>query len=188
MTHGYEDLLEPIGECELCEHPEIRHTFEIQNRINNNALWGGSKCIDKFVPLYQDGVPVHDPELKTRLLRGITGKLIDAARRERAERLLVLLSEGEPAFAASKWLEDWKKGYSVKQLQWIAVTAKKRNITFDSGDFRVNTRRGSIREQARRLQHWQYIQLRNAFPVARRNELDEYFSAGIHSGPTAARN
>jgi len=35
-------------ECELCEHPDLAHHFEIQNATNSNRLLVGSSCILKF--------------------------------------------------------------------------------------------------------------------------------------------
>jgi hypothetical protein len=35
-------------ECELCEHPDLAHHFEIQNTLNKNRLLVGSSCILKF--------------------------------------------------------------------------------------------------------------------------------------------
>jgi hypothetical protein len=174
MTHGYNDLEEPTGTCELCEHRDIRHQYEVQNRYTKIALWVGSKCIEKFVPLYEGDVEVTDPEEKARLLTRITTKLIDEARRQRAERQIQKLSEIDDRFMSSPWLSDWKKGYSVKQLQMVAVAAKHATLKFTAADFQINTRRGSVVEQAKDLQIWQYQQLRPAFPPARQKQLDDY--------------
>jgi len=35
-------------ECELCEHPDLSHHFEIRNTLNDNRLLVGSSCILKF--------------------------------------------------------------------------------------------------------------------------------------------
>lgn len=35
-------------ECELCEHPDLSHHFEICNTLNDNSLLVGSSCILKF--------------------------------------------------------------------------------------------------------------------------------------------
>lgn len=35
-------------ECELCEHPDLSHHFEIRNTQNSNRLLVGSSCILKF--------------------------------------------------------------------------------------------------------------------------------------------
>jgi hypothetical protein len=175
MTSGYNDLEEPTGTCELCEHPEIRHQYEVQNRYTNTSLWVGSKCIEKFVPLYEDEVEVTDPEEKARLLARITNRLIDEARQQRAERLIDALSGSDKRFTSSRWVDDWKKGYSVKQLQMVAVAAKHAGLKFNAADFQINTRRGRVVEQAKDLELWQYQQLRPAFPPARQKEFDDYF-------------
>lgn len=116
---------EPIGTCDLCDHADIRHKFEIVNKYTRDSLWVGSKCIDKFVPLYEHGVEIKDPIAKKRALSKLTTSLIDNARRERAEALLERLTEMEPRLANEKWMNEWKKGYSIKQLKWIVVIARK---------------------------------------------------------------
>lgn len=35
-------------ECELCEHPDLSHHYEIKNKNNKNKLLVGSSCILKF--------------------------------------------------------------------------------------------------------------------------------------------
>lgn len=42
-------------ECELCEHPDLTHHFEIQNSLNKNQLLVGSSCILKF-----SEINIHD--------------------------------------------------------------------------------------------------------------------------------
>jgi len=177
MTYNYNDLEEPTGTCELCEHPEIRHQFEVRNSYTDINLWIGSKCIEKFVPLYQNNVEITDRFEKARLLAQITTRFINDAKRERAERLLEELSKHDDRFADTRWNTDWRKGYSVKQLQMIAVAAKGIGRKFDAADFHINTRRQNIVEQAKKLAPWQYEQLRAAFPRARQKELDQFFRA-----------
>jgi hypothetical protein len=57
----------------------------------------------------------------------------------------------------------------------VAVVAKRASLKFNAADFQINTRRGSVVEQAKDLQLWQYQQLRPAFPPARQKEFDEYY-------------
>lgn len=42
--------------CELCQHEHLSKQFEIKNKINNNTLWVGSKCICRFnIIVYDNG-------------------------------------------------------------------------------------------------------------------------------------
>lgn len=175
MTDGFNDLEDTSGICELCDHPDIRYQYEVRNRYMKIHLWVGSTCILQFVPLYEDYVEVTDPEDKARLLTRITTRLINEARERRAIRLIGKLAEIDDRFTGSNWERDWKKGYSVKQLQMIAIGAKKAGFTFKAADFQINTKRGRYVEQARELELWQYQQLRPAFTTARQKELDQYF-------------
>jgi hypothetical protein len=43
-----EDLGEPMETCQLCAYQGIRYQFEIKNRLNENKLLIGSRCITRF--------------------------------------------------------------------------------------------------------------------------------------------
>ncbi len=158
------------------DDPDIRYQDEIHNRFTKIDLWVGSTCILQFVPLYEDDVEITNPEDKARLLTRITTRLINEARQERALRLIANLAEIDDRFTGSNWERNWKNGYSVKQLQMVAVAAKQAGFKFNAADFQVNTRRGRVVDQAKDLQSWQYEQLRPAFPPARQKEFDDYFA------------
>lgn len=175
MTFAYEDLGKPVGTCELCGHPDIRHKFEIENTVTSKYLWVGSECIKKFVPVYENGREVTNEDEKARLVDRIVATVKGEAHRERALTLLKALSKRERRFADPKWAETWALGYSVKQLQWIAVAAKEASLPFNAADFKINTRRGRVREQLYALREWQYRQLRAALTPARRREVDTHF-------------
>lgn len=52
-------------ECELCEHRDLAHHFEIRNTLNDNRLLVGSSCILKFSEInIRDifGREITDPE------------------------------------------------------------------------------------------------------------------------------
>jgi hypothetical protein len=43
-----EDHDEPVATCELRSNHGLRYRYQIENRLNQNRLWVGSKCIEKF--------------------------------------------------------------------------------------------------------------------------------------------
>jgi hypothetical protein len=48
FTGDVEDYGDRSVDCELCEHPELRYHYEIENKIKNSNLWVGSSCILRF--------------------------------------------------------------------------------------------------------------------------------------------
>ena len=56
---NYHDLETPSADCELCDHPNIRYQFEIQNLFTDEALLIGSECINRF------GIAATDEEGRT---------------------------------------------------------------------------------------------------------------------------
>jgi hypothetical protein len=175
ITYAFEDLGTAVGACELCDHPDIRYTFEIENTQTGRHLWVGSECIKKFVPIFEAGVEVTNEGHKAKIVERIASTVRTRGRRERAVALLDQLAKRDRRFGEERWRDDWDLGYSAKQLQWIAVTARRASLAFNAADFRINTRRGRVLEQLYQLQDWQYRQLRLALTQSRRNELDAHF-------------
>ncbi len=175
ITYAFEDLGAAVGTCDLCGHPDIRYEFEIVNSTTDRHLWVGSECIKKFVPVFDDGVEVTDETRKAQIVDRIAADAMAKGRKERAFKLLTTLARRDHRFRDSSWRDNWSLGYSVKQLQMIAVVARQASTPFNAADFRINTRRGRVLEQLYGLQDWQYRQLRSALTASRRRELDAHF-------------
>jgi hypothetical protein len=175
-TGGYEDSHNIEEICELCEHEGLRYQYEIENLTTRKILWVGSTCITKFIPLYENGREIIDEEAKANLLRRRQKENENNSRQERAFDLLNKLAQKHPdKFAQSAWCTNWKLGYSAKQLMMISVYCKQDGFTFNSADFRINTRRGRVLDQVSDLEYWQYRRLRAALPKSRRADFDAYF-------------
>ncbi|NOS98771.1 MAG: hypothetical protein HOP25_09920 [Methylotenera sp.] len=175
-TGGYEDSHNIEEICELCEHEGLRYQYEIENLTTLRTLWVGSTCITKFIPLYENGREVIGEEAKANLLRRRQTEYENNSREERAFELLHKLTQKHSdKFAQSSWRSNWKLGYSAKQLLMISVYCKQNGFTFNSADFRINTRRERVVDQVRDLEYWQYRRLRAALPKSRRADFDAYF-------------
>ncbi|MDU5654014.1 MAG: hypothetical protein E6030_11565 [Staphylococcus epidermidis] len=58
---GVEDNQTTDKNCELCDHPNIRYEYLVENQINQNTLIVGSRCIEKFIDnLAEDSLYLHD--------------------------------------------------------------------------------------------------------------------------------
>jgi hypothetical protein len=175
ITYAFEDLGSAVGTCELCGHPDIRCKFEIENPQVGHRLWVGSECIKKFVPIFEAGIEVTDQGRKARVVDRIVAADRSKGRRERAGALIESLARFDSRFRDAWWRENWALGYSAKQLQLIAVAARRASLPFNAGDFKLNTRRGRVLEHLYQLRDWQYRQLRPALTQSRRNQLDAHF-------------
>ncbi|HXU94585.1 MAG TPA: hypothetical protein VFP33_13095 [Gallionella sp.] len=182
-TGGYEDSHSIDEVCELCEHEGLRYQYEIENSQTGHALWVGSTCITKFVPLYEGGREVIGEEAKANLLRRRQAEYAASSREERAFSLLRTLAAVDPTrFAQSSWEAKWKLGYSARQMLMLSVTCKEHSLPFSASDFRINTRKQSIVQQVKALQPWQYRRLRAALPESRRAEIDAFFRSQLRTG------
>jgi hypothetical protein len=82
------DLEEPIENCELCEHRDIRYPFEIANR-----LLVGSECIHKFeIGAIDESGALRDTEHSRRKVDKDRRTLIADARKRRVISTFVQLS------------------------------------------------------------------------------------------------
>lgn len=175
-TGGYEDSHSIEEICELCEHEGLRYQYEIENAQTGHALWVGSTCITKFVPLYENGREVIGEEEKATLLRKRQAEYAANSREERASDILRKLAVADPTrFAQFSWRTKWKLGYSAKQMLMLSIACKQNALPFSASDFRINTRKQAIVDQVKALQPWQYRRLRAALPDSRRAEIDAFF-------------
>lgn len=175
-TGAYDDTHDIQEICELCEHEGLRYQYEIENSKTGHALWVGSTCITKFVPLYENGREVVGEEAKANLLRKRQAEYEAKSREERAFAVLQQLASVEPSkFAQASWRTKWKLGYSAKQMLLLSVTCREHALPFSAGDFRINTRKQGIVQQVKELKPWQYRRLRAALPQSRLAEFDSIF-------------
>ncbi|AWZ95651.1 TPA: hypothetical protein RCG81_004476 [Enterobacter roggenkampii] len=100
------------------------------------------------------------------------------SRQERAKSVLAQLKIKAPdRFSDPKWVANLDVGYSASQLKMIAVLCKSHRITFNSGDFKINTRKANVVDQIRLLEPWQYFNMRDAIPKSRHKQFDAWFAA-----------
>src|SRR5262245_6231069 len=93
------DLEEPIENCQLCGHPEIRYQFEIVNENTGIELLVGSECIKKFriSAIDESGVRL-DKDGSIRKVDRDRNRLVTDARHRRVINALVELSMREQEF------------------------------------------------------------------------------------------
>lgn len=99
------------------------------------------------------------------------------SRQERAKTVLEQLKFKAPdRFSDLKWVANLDVGYSASQLKMIAVLCKSHRITFNSGDFKINTRKVNVVDQIRLLEPWQYYNMRDAIPKSRHKQFDAWLT------------
>ncbi|HEY6529158.1 MAG TPA: hypothetical protein VIZ65_10725 [Cellvibrionaceae bacterium] len=175
-TGGYDDTQGANEVCELCEHEGLRYQFEIENVLTKKSLWIGSTCITRFVSLFENGIEILGEENKLNLLNRRRSQYEAISRQDRAFEVLDKLAEKErEIFGAAKWKLKWKLGYSAHELKMVSALCKKHQVVFNSESFKINTRRGSIVEQVRQLERWQYLRLRAALPASRQAQFNDFF-------------
>ncbi len=167
---------EADGTCELCEHEDIRYEFEITNDLNGNRMEAvGSKCITKFIRLFDGEVEILGESNKDAYLARRARQALDAMRRDKAWGVLLAISRKNTDFPAAHLFESWEKGHTIKQLWWILSAGKHASIQVDIGLFNAAFRRERYRDQVRETPPWKYAKIRPALSSAQRAKYDPEF-------------
>ncbi|MBB1302798.1 hypothetical protein H5183_15745 [Pseudoalteromonas sp. SR44-8] len=80
FTGEVQDYGDATEDCELCEHPELRYHFEIQNEIKKSSLWVGSSCILRFQEIGvfdEDGNRLIDKSSRSKELNRMLKKALE---------------------------------------------------------------------------------------------------------------
>lgn len=152
-TDRFEDLEEAIETCQLCQHPDIRYQFEIQNRHTGHQLLVGSECITKFEidVLDEDGRKLNKDEARSKVLSH-RRQLVEAARQKRVVRNLIELgktggfwsSDNVDSFIGYYRSED---GFTPNQMRSVMWGLQNNRIKFKQTDFKLKIKQHKWRDQ-----------------------------------------
>ena len=171
-VYDYDD--EEDIECELCEHPDLSHHFEIRNTLNDNRLLVGSSCILKFSEItIRDALGQEVTDFDERKFY-----LEDALQKKLAEIMLEPLRE--------LWLEDKEyrayiktkaihlkagNGVSPRELLFLLRRMEFYQIPYTAKRYKVSLR--SYDEQ-RELHQMSQDELRKIKPALSAAQLKKY--------------
>lgn len=162
-TGEFNDLEELIETCGLCEHPDIRYQFEIENEHTRQTLLIGSECVHRFgiAAVDEHGTRLDALETRKKVDKD-RRKLVEEARKRRVVRVLVALAhadEGEFNIASFiSYLQD-RGAFTPSQLAFLCWRLKARQIAHQPRDFRMIIRRGREKQQLLDLEDWKLKQL-----------------------------
>ena len=161
-------------ECELCEHPDLTHQFEIQNTLNLNHLLVGSSCILRFSEINirnSLGREITDPEERKFYLEEALQKKLTEIMLEPLRRLWLkdkeYRSEIEPKAKTLKCGE----GISPQQLSFLFLRMDVLQIPYTASRYKISLR--SYQEQ-HELIVMSKAQLRKLKPALSGPQLKKY--------------
>lgn len=172
------DLDEPVENCQLCGHPEIRYQFEIRNEHTEFELLVGSECIKKFriSAVDESGDRLDADESKQKVDRD-RNKLITDAKQRRVINALVQLSMQDDTFQIESFIEYYREreAFTPNQLKVIIWRLNKHNVDFQHADFRMSMRRDREKSQLHSMEGWQVKQIWQCMSPSQRNWYIEKF-------------
>jgi hypothetical protein len=165
------DLEVPEETCQLCDHPDIRYQFLIQNRCTDSELLVGSECINKFQILAVDasGRVLDETASRSKVNRD-RGKLIADARKRRCVNALVALLAKEETFDIKSfitYLQD-RGAFTPNQLGFLFWRLDKHEVQYVAGDFKVTIRRDREKSQLLSMEDWKLVKILPALSLQQR--------------------
>ena len=148
---GMNDLGEPLDDCELCDHPNIRFQFEIINQINSNILLIGSECITRFggIGVIDRDGSLLEGEDAERKVRNDKRKLIIDARTKSVLNALIELKSKDDDFDIQSFIEYYQEhgAFTPKQLSTLIWRLEMQGIFFQKNHFKMKLRKDREKEQ-----------------------------------------
>ena len=170
------DLEEPIENCQLCDHPDVRYQFCIKNKFNGNELLVGSECINKFEikAIDSDGTILGLDDSRKKI-NSDRRYLVEEARKKRVINSLVQLSRAESDFDIESfitYLQD-RGSFTPNQLCTIFWRFKEYNIEHKKTDYKFTIRRNREKAQIREMPDWKLKILWDSMSTAQKTWVKE---------------
>jgi len=161
-TGDYHDLETPREDCELCEHADIRHQFEIKNLHTANTLLVGSECINRFniAATDEEGRTLDADDTRKKIAKD-RRKLIDDARRRRLVKALVALAHVDKAFNIHSFIDYLQKRDAFMPMQVSTLLWRFDRLAIDHNprDFKLTIKRSREKAQLEKMSEWQIKRL-----------------------------
>jgi len=169
------DSLEPLEDCELCDHQGLRYQFEIQNHLTTKKLLVGSQCINRFQIGGEEGMEKVQIDLN---------KLLENARHQRVLFTLDALLPVFPQAAAAKIRYAEDLNFSPAILFELLALIYLHKIPFNPQDFVVRLRKHSEQNQLLEATDAQYQRI---LPCLSSTQKVKYSIQVLEAHRTAAK-
>lgn len=135
-------------ECELCEHRDLVHHFEIRNTLNSNRLLVGSSCILKFSEINicdAFGRNITDPEERKVYLEDALQKKLTEIMLEPLRKLWLKDKEYRSEIEPKAKVLKRREGLSPQELLFLFQRMEAFQISYEACRYKVSLR--SFQEQ-----------------------------------------
>lgn len=156
------DIEEPVENCQLCGHPNIRYQFEILNIHTSNSLLIGSECINRFGILSFDerGRLLTQRETRTKVRRDRAKLIADAKKRSVIQSLVELVGKDANfdihSFIA--YFQD-KGAFTPNQLFLLIWRLDQKRISYTASHLKMIIRRDREKNQLLAMPDWKVKKL-----------------------------
>ncbi len=152
--------------CQLCGHLNIRYSFTIRNKENDNKLDIGCECVTKFIEVDDNGSIIRNPLEKRKILHKDARKLIQNNKTKEIINNILEIQKHDEEFNAQSFLDrlDEKQGFSLNQTKMLFALFGKHGINYNVYNYKVNFRKTREKAQLIQLKKWQFNKLKPIIP------------------------
>jgi hypothetical protein len=151
------DLGEPIADCQLCDHPNIRYQFTIENSDTENKLEVGSACITKFDirAVNSLGGGRLSSEATKRIVSRDLSKMVNDAKKSGVIWALSELALAVTTRELDSFNEQLQKrgAFTPLQLVFLIELLITHKIPYQPSDFKMIIRRNVEKMELKQMNH-----------------------------------
>lgn len=156
------DLEATNGTCELCDQPNLRYQFQIENRFTGHDLLVGSECINRFeIRAKGSSGQILDTESSRKRVNRDRRSLISDARKKRLIETLVELASKDSEFSILSFIDyvQERGAFTPNQAGLLIWRLNRCRIKYNKSDFKVIMRRNREKDQLKHMADWKLKQL-----------------------------
>jgi len=132
--------------CGLCGKEDLRYVFRIQNRLTDNFLFVGSKCIEKFDIISKNGS--GGTERNSEMHRE-KSRVIKEQKHQHVIKCLLQIMDETNEIKVQGFIDyfNQNKAFTPKQLFFLIRRLRIKNINYQASAFKIKLRRDREKDQ-----------------------------------------
>ena len=166
-------------ECELCEHPDLSHHYEIRNTLNENRLLVVSSCILKFSEINvkdEMGNLITEKEKRKEILYDSLKKKLIEIMIEPLRKLWLIDKKNRLLIAPkAQQLKD-DNGISPYALLFLFKRLEDNKIPYSPERYKVSLRSAQHKEELKTMERQDLDKIKLALSINQRNKYYKVFN------------
>lgn len=163
------EVEEATETCEICDHPESRYQFEVQNELIVRTIWVGSECIKRFskIRVLDRAGRELDPACAAKRIDADRNKLLREAANRFVISALIQLAQVDADLKIESFVSYYRElnAFTPNQMSLLIWRMVEKGIEAKPQYFKVSIRRGHEQNQLPQMEEWKLAKLRPYLPA-----------------------